>query len=316
VTELTATARLVPYTAHNHSMLRRHFLAATAASFTAAAAGPRVLGLNLYTVRDPLATKPAETYQALAALGITELEVRPDNLRNHAEMIKTAGLKPKHLFIESPIVTGTWEPWRELSARMAKRMKMAPPNPDAPKPTLDEMIALAKQHGVERIGLSFLLPEERDGSIEKLNRAAAACSAAGIGFYYHNHAFEFEGEPGARFIDRLYNDLDKRAKLEMDVFWVAIGGADPAALLKQWKGRVGSVHLKDVSTSAPRKVQEFSMPPTSFAEVGSGTLDWKSILDAAKAAGVGHYFIEQDATPGDPLESVRKSVQYLRGLKG
>ena len=299
-------------------MLRRYFLAAGALPMAAtgrAALVPKHLGLSLFTVRGPMASQPAETYQALSAMGITELEVRPENLRDHAAMMKAAGVKPVHLFIESAVITGAWDEWRELMTRMAARMKMAPPKSDAPKPTLDEMIALCKAHGLRRLGVSFLLPNERNGAMEKLNRAAAACAAAGLEFYYHNHAFEFLGQPGTRFIDQLHKGLDQRAKLEMDVFWVAIGGADPVALLREWKGRVGSVHLKDVAANAPRDVTELQMPPAAFAEVGAGTLDWKSILNEARKAGVRHYFIEQDSTPGAPLDSVRKSVQFLRGLK-
>ena len=63
-------------------MLRRKFVAALAASRFS-----QTLGLSLYTVRTPLATKPEETYKALAAAGIKELEVRPDQLTNHAAFI-------------------------------------------------------------------------------------------------------------------------------------------------------------------------------------------------------------------------------------
>ena len=49
------------------------------------------------------------------------------------------------------------------------------------------------------------------------------------------------------------------------------------------------MHLKDVAASAPRKVGEFTMPPPALKEVGLGT-------------------------PGDPMDSVRKSVAYLHGL--
>ncbi len=297
-------------------MIRREFLAAGGAAIAAQAApAPKTLGLSLFTVRGPMASKPAETYKALGEMGVTELEVRPENLRNHAEMMKAAGVKPVHLFIESAVITGAWNEWRELMVKMAARMKLNPPKADAPKPTLDEMIELAKAHGVRRLGVSYLLPNERNGALEKLNRASDACAKAGLEFYYHNHKFEFEGAPGARFIDQLHKGLDKRAKLEMDVFWVAVGGADPAALLREWKGRVGSVHLKDMAANTPRNVEEFAMPPAAFAEVGSGRLDWKAILKEARKSGVRYYFIEQDATPGDPLESVRKSVAYLRALK-
>ena len=290
-------------------MLRRDFLGALAAAgFT------RPLGLGLITVRAALAAKPEETYKALAAAGISELEVRPAHLTGHAGYIRAAGLKPVHMFIDSAVITGAWDEWQSFQTQMASRMKMSLPKEAPPRPALAELIALAKKHGVGRIGVSYLLPGERANSIAKLNEAAEACRAAGIGFYYHNHAFEFEGDPGSRFIDRLHKELHPHARLELDVFWAAIGGDDPAALLRKWAGRVASVHLKDVAASAPRKVAEFSMPPTAFKEVGFGTLDWKAILAAAAEARVDHYLIEQDSTPGDPLDSIRASVGYLRGL--
>lgn len=290
-------------------MLRRHFLASMAAArFT------HTLGLSLYTVRGPMGANPEQTYKALAAAGIVDLEVRPANLTDHAGFIAANGLKPRHMFIDSAILTGAWDEWGKMMAQMAARMKQPAPKAPAEKPTIGEMLALAKKHKVHRIGVSYLLPGERGNSIEKLNSAAEACRAAGVGFYYHNHAFEFEGEPGQRFIDRLHKELHPHARLELDVFWAAIGGEDPAAMLRKWKGRVGSLHLKDVAATAPRKVAEFSMPPTAFKEVGLGTLNWKEILSAAREAKVDHYFIEQDSTPGDPLESIRASVKYLREM--
>ena len=154
-----------------------------------AALVPKHLGLSLFTVRGPMASNPAETYRALGKMGITELEVRPENLRDHGAMMKAAGVKPVHLFIEPAVITGAWDEWRELMARMAAHLKVAPPRSDAPKPTLSEMIALCKAHGLRRLGVSFLLPGERDGAIGKLNPAAVACAEAGLEFYYHNHAF-------------------------------------------------------------------------------------------------------------------------------
>ena len=56
------------------------------------------------------------------------------------------------------------------------------------------------------------------------------------------------------------------------------------------------------------------MPRTAFKEVGNGVLDWPGILRAASAAGVQHYFVEQDQTPGDPLDSLRQSYNYLSKL--
>ena len=56
------------------------------------------------------------------------------------------------------------------------------------------------------------------------------------------------------------------------------------------------------------------MPRTAFKEVGSGVMDWPAVLRAAAAANVAHYFVEQDQTPGDPVDSLRRSFEYLSKL--
>jgi sugar phosphate isomerase/epimerase len=48
--------------------------------------------------------------------------------------------------------------------------------------------------------------------------------------------------------------------------------------------------------------------------VGHGVIDWPKVLSAAASAGVAHYFVEQDQTPGDPVDSLRQSFGYLSKL--
>jgi sugar phosphate isomerase/epimerase len=58
-------------------------------------------------------------------------------------------------------------------------------------------------------------------------------------------------------------------------------------------------------------------PDRKFAPVGAGTLDFKSILAAARKNGVRWGVVEQDdcyATP--PIEAVRTSYENLRKLGG
>ena len=44
---------------------------------------------------------------------------------------------------------------------------------------------------------------------------------------------------------------------------------------------------------------------------GVDARDFPAILAAARAAGVQHYFVEQDYTAGDPLASLAESYAYL-----
>jgi hypothetical protein len=292
-------------------MNRRELLLAVPA-LAAAKTFAHPIGLNLYTVRGPLAKNPAETYQSLGKIGIKLLEVRPVQLLQHAAMIRDAGMKPVHMFIETAAITGAWDEWRGFMTAMAEKMKMPVPA-SFPKTTLAEMIELAKKHGVQRIGTSMLLPGERTAAtIDLLNKASEQCRAAGLELYYHNHAFEFDGPRGQRFLDQLHKGLDRQVRLELDIFWATVGGDSAADVLKQWKGRVRSIHLKDVAPDAPLHPKETDVPPSAFRELGKGKLDLKAILKQAEKSGVEHYFIELDYSPGDPLESVRNCYRYLK----
>jgi len=56
-------------------------------------------------------------------------------------------------------------------------------------------------------------------------------------------------------------------KLQLDVFWASITGADPVAIIKQYSGRIASLHLKDKEQGAPNVLNEaavalVSAPPS------------------------------------------------------
>ncbi len=141
-------------------------------------------------------------------------------------------------------------------------------------------------------------------------------SAAGLQLCYHNHAFEFgQDRDGTRWLDVIMQGTAASGmKLELDVFWAAITGADPVETIRRYSGRIALMHLKDKDPQAARSLVESGVPRQSFVEVGSGALDFVAILAAARAAGVQHYFVEQDFTPGDPVDSLKKSYTYLAGL--
>jgi sugar phosphate isomerase/epimerase len=149
-----------------------------------------------------------------------------------------------------------------------------------------------------------------------MNKAGEKVKQAGLQLGYHNHAFEFEkGADGATVLDTMMTKWDRAlVKLEMDVFWVSIAGIDPVALLQKYSGRVALMHVKDKAADAPTVTSEMKVPPTAFKEVGSGSLDIRAILKAGEAAGVEHYFVEQDQTPGDPIASLKKSIAYLQQI--
>ncbi len=71
----------------------------------------------------------------------------------------------------------------------------------------------------------------------------------------------------------------------IDVGWVSVGGANPAKVLHQVKGRVPAIHAKDFGSLSDRD---------SFTCVGTGAVDFNASLVAARETGVEWVIVEQD----------------------
>ena len=256
----------------------------------------QTIGVQLYTVRNILPKKPAEVLRELDAIGYREIEGIYADLGKVMPALAGTHLKPVSLHLDIPTVL---------------------------KGNVDDLSRAAeevKRHGFSYAVFPYLPPADRGGLdairrlAEKLNRAGEKCHAAGLSFCYHNHAFEFEPMEGTTPLQTLMDHTDKKlVGLEMDVFWVSVAGHDPAEMLQKFAGRVPLLHLKDKAAETPVMYKE-SPGAKAFKEVGNGVLDWPKILRAAAAAHVQHYFVEQDQTPGDPIESLRQSMAYLKKL--
>ena len=279
---------------------RREFLQATSLAAALGASGRaaqlEILGVQLYTVRNVLPQKPRETLDAIRAIGYQEVEATYGGLDALWPALQASGLKPVSIHLDSKSVTQG--------------------NPDDLSRIFDQL----KQRGFTYAVFPYLPEPERGGIdviraiAEKLNRAGEKCRAAGMTFCYHNHAFEFATEKGATLFQVMLDHTDpKLVAFELDLFWVSVAGGDPAAMIAKLAGRVPLVHLKDKAEGTAVMFKE-SVPPAAFKEVGSGVLDWPTVLRAAAAANVAHYFVEQDHTPGDPVESLRRSYGYLSKL--
>jgi sugar phosphate isomerase/epimerase len=165
--------------------------------------------------------------------------------------------------------------------------------------------------GANYIVCPWLPPEQRGDAGDyaalgnELNRMGEQSLRNGLQLCYHHHDFELTTFDGRYALDILLDNSDPaHVKLEADTYWLQAAGLDPAAYLRRWPGRVPLVHLKDMSASTP----------PVFAEVGAGILDWPQIFEAARVGGAQWYIVEQDSCPGDPFESLRVSLENLKGM--
>jgi sugar phosphate isomerase/epimerase len=148
---------------------------------------------------------------------------------------------------------------------------------------------------------------------ERANALGEASAKAGLQLCYHNHSFEFAALPGGGTgYDVLMKEFDAgKAKFEVDVFWVKLGGWDPLATMAKLKGRVSQVHLKDLKAGAATEHDEGKVPHDAFKELGAGTIDMAAVLKLAEELGVAECHVEQDQSPA-PLDSIRQSLGHLK----
>ena len=277
------------------TMSRRALLAGAATASLLPARTLKTVGVQLYTVRSVIEQATLETLQAIEQTGFREVEATYGNLDKIWPSLQKTKLKPVSLHLDTTMFTTQQD-------------------------KLQAAIDNAAGKGFKYVVCPYVMPKDRGGADvmkklgDTLSKAGSKARHAGLTLCYHNHAFEFAKEGGKTLLDHLMDAADpKTVQLEMDVMWVTVAGADPVALLKQYKGRAPLLHLKDLAKDEPTRLDE-GIKRTSFAEVGNGRIDFSKVLAAAAANGARHYFVEQDQTPGAPVDSLETSFANLRKI--
>ncbi|OAS16421.1 sugar phosphate isomerase/epimerase family protein [Paenibacillus oryzisoli] len=140
----------------------------------------------------------------------------------------------------------------------------------------------------------------------QLNDTAKKIQPGGFTLSFHNHAFEFEtiinGKNALEYI--LEPSADNAVLAEVDVYWVAKARQDPAAFIRLYSHRMPTIHLKDMRDDESR----------SFAEIGTGVINFDPILIWGEGNGVAWYVVEQDVCQGNPMDCVKLSLTNLHRI--
>ena len=274
---------------------RRGFAAALAGAAVAQARTLKTIGVQLYTVRSIIGKNPLEVLRALDQIGYREAEFTATALDEVWTAAKQTALKPVSIHLETPLFT-----------RDQAKLPAA----------LDD----ARKRGFQYAVCPYIAPADRGGVDvikrlgETLNKAGELCKRGGLHLCYHNHAFEFEPAGDGNLLDVLMHTTDpKLVSLELDIMWAQVGGPGPVKVLEKYGKRTALMHLKNVGGGIAPQYNE-KVAKEAFKEVGTGVIDIPAVLKAAEKAGVKHYFVEQDQTPGDPVASLRQSFEYLKPL--
>jgi sugar phosphate isomerase/epimerase len=268
------------------ALSRRHLLTGTGAALALSAlpgcAGTtavarKKIGLQLYTVRAPMAQDMPGTLRRLRAIGYDEMEF--------AGYFNTPPAEVKRLLAD----IGLTAPSAHVSRELIR---------DNPMPSIEAGATI----GHEWLVLNWLAPEERQtldqyrAWADVCNRFAAQCHDAGMKFCYHNHDFEFHPIDGVVPYDLLLERTDHAlVNFELDLYWARKSGRDVAQLLTAQGARIPMCHVKDMDAQG------------AMADVGAGQIDFAGLF-ARKS--FEHYFVERDDAP-DPLASAEASYRGL-----
>jgi len=238
------------------------------------------LSLQLYSVRNALEEDVSTTIARVAEIGFTQVEA------SYKVLLRDIGL------LEA------------IRANNLTSPTMTSPLLDI---DLDAVFSTAKELGAHTV-IETVVREEHWTSPEsvaqvadQLNAAAEKAADYDLRVAYHNHWWELEHRfDGRTALETLTDHLRPEVLLEVDAYWVAVGGEDVLALLGRQSDRVRFLHLKDGPITREN---------TEQLPAGRGAMPLTEIIEATPNLEVG--VIEFDDYAGDVFEAVAASFAYL-----
>ena len=90
---------------------------------------------------------------------------------------------------------------------------------------------------------------------------------------------------------------------EIDVAWVARGGADPMAWIDEYASRIVAAHIKDIARAGEKPDED------GWEDVGHGTLPWPELMKALRDKTPARVFVMEHDKPSDAARFARRSIE-------
>jgi sugar phosphate isomerase/epimerase len=266
----------------------------------------RLIGIQLYSVRDDMAKNPLSTLTALSKMGYQYVEhANYINRKFYGwtatefkKVLNDLGLKmpsghtvmaAKHWDNSSKDFTKEWKYTVEDAAILGQSYVISP--------SIDEKLRSSYN------GLMLQL--------DVFNKSGELCKASGMKFGYHNHDFEFKEKlNGSLLYDLILQHTDKDLVIHQLDFGNMYGaGGRAAQWISKYPGRFQSLHIKDEIKAEKGEMND----GYESTILGTGVVDPKSIaLLAKKIGGSLHFIIEQESYQGiTPLECAKKDLEII-----
>ena len=258
------------------------------------------MGLQLFTIRDAMATDAKGSLIKAAAMGYQDLETYGFDPEKRAFYGYSAS-DFKSVLEDLELTTSSGH--YDLANYYLQ-------SDDALKRYVDQCIEGAHAIGQSYITWPWMPPEMRNIETfrkltDTLNTIGEQVTKGGLGFAYHNHDFEFTDHNGEIGYDLILQNTDPElVKLQMDMYWVMHSSKhNPNELIELQPGRFVMWHIKDMD-----KVTR------DYSELGNGSIDYNEILPgAAELAGLEYYFLEQGGNfASSSMESIKQSAEFFK----
>jgi sugar phosphate isomerase/epimerase len=143
----------------------------------------------------------------------------------------------------------------------------------------------------------------------EFNKKGEICKRNGLRFAYHNHEYSFKAINGELPQDVMMKIADPAlVDFEMDMYWVVTAGQDIETWLKKYPGRFKLCHIKDRMHNTDAR--------DASCTLGTGKIDYKSIIKNSKQYGMEYFIVEQEKYEGTtPMDAAKADAKYLRRLK-
>jgi sugar phosphate isomerase/epimerase len=262
----------------------------------------RQVGIQLYTVNQPMQADPAGTLRHLRDIGFGEVEAAGFgslSAKQFRQLLDDAGLAcpSAHLTFDIHNLGAAFDDAHALGAKYAASGSLQP-------------AAAGSRHPMSL--------DDAKRTAELANRIGEAAKRAGLQYAYHNHDAEFADQGGGVLAyDWLLRETDPQlVKFEIDCGWMIFVGRNPIDYVEKYPGRFPMIHVKDFLAPRDTSVAAGGTAEMLGAELGHGRIDYRPIFAAAKKAGLQHYFVEQEGpfSRMNQLQAARVDYQYLHSL--
>jgi sugar phosphate isomerase/epimerase len=249
-----------------------------------------IIGIQLYSLKDELARDMDGALAAVAAMGYTAVEFPSE------PSIPAAALRDRLTALNLRNAAVVYD-WPRLD------------RPDGLSTAIDYALTSRAAY------VMFpWIPKDRRSDADGWRRAteqmqvwADGFSAAGVPFLYHFHGYEFApiGDTGLTGEEILRNYSNPQTLLyQLDTFWALFGGCDPVDFLRRYGARIRSLHCKDMNNPA----EHHDVP------VGSGCIEWKTILPLARSLNIDWFIVEQEQFDAPVFEALAVCRRQLAEL--